>query len=271
MSEGAKHSRGGRSLDQIVLAIEDDVAVLCLNRPRSRNAITLRMANELEEALLLVAQSSEVGALILTGAGGGFCSGADLGELAAAVNRETLVSELARLVHQSLTALRSLSIPVIAAVNGAAAGGGFSLMLSCDLVIAGESSRFSAGYLRVGLTPDAGSSYWLPRLVGSRRATELLLLGRGLSASEALQWGLINDVEADANVRAAAHRWATALAHGPRAAVADTKRLLERTWRHTLSEQLDAEREAVSARAKSREGAEGIQAFVDRRAPRFPR
>jgi 2-(1,2-epoxy-1,2-dihydrophenyl)acetyl-CoA isomerase len=258
-------------LDQIVLAIKDGVAVLCLNRPRSRNAITLQMAKELEEALALVAQSPGVGALIVTGAGGGFCSGADLEELATAVSREALVSDLAHLVHQSLTVLRSLPIPVIAAVNGPAAGGGFSLALSCDLVVAGESSRFSAGYLRVGLTPDAGSSYWLPRLVGSRRATELLLLGRVLNASEALQWGLINSIEADANVLAAARTWATTLAHGPRAAVCDTKRLLERTWHHTLAEQLDAERQAVSSRAASGEGAEGIQAFLDRRAPRFPR
>lgn len=258
-------------MDQIELTIEEGVAVLRLNRPRSLNAITRRMAEELEAALHMVTHSADIGALILTGAGRGFCSGADLAEMAAhAVDRGGYVADLALQVHRSLAALRVLGLPVIAAVNGPAAGGGFSLTLSCDLVIAGQSSHFSAGYHRVGLTPDAGCTYWLPRVVGARRANELLLTGRVLSASEALTWGLVNSVVADAEVLTTAHDWAAALACGPRVAQRDTKQLLAQSWQHTLSEQLDTEREAVGRRAASCEGGEGIQAFLDRRAPHFP-
>lgn len=256
---------------ELELSTSGGVACLLLNRPGSLNAITLQMARDLEAALEAVSQDPGVGALLLAGAGRAFCAGADLTEMEAhAADRAEYVNELASRVHRCLARLRRLRVPVVAAVGGVAAGGGFSLALSCDLVVAGASSRFVAGYQSVGLTPDAGSTYWLPRMVGVRRAQELLLTGRVLTAPEALAWGLINVVAPDAEVSEMARDWARGLANGPRTSLGATKRLLQSTWQHTFAEQLDAERESVALRAASSEGTEGIRAFLEHRAPRFP-
>jgi len=248
------------------------VAHLRLSRPRHLNALTLAMGRSLHDALDYIEAEPQVRALILTGAGSGFCSGADLEEMQRhEQDRSAYVLELSTLVHGALCRLRKLAVPVIGAVNGVAAGGGFSLTLSCDAVVAATSSRFVAGYHRIGLTPDAGATYWLPRLVGPRRAWELLFCGRVLSAREACEWGLVNVVVEDVGVLAQAQTWAEQIARGPRHAQAHTRRLLEESWRQGgLEDQLNREQDTVTAQVATAEAQAGIAAFAHRRVPEFP-
>lgn len=259
-------------MPDIDLLIADRVAHLRLNRPHVRNAISDSMAGELAAAISRVARDPQVDVLLLTGAGPVFCAGADVDELAAHTSdRGAYVDEMATRVHESLMALRSLTIPVIAAVHGAVAGGGLGLMLACDLVVAGESCRFIPAYLRLGLTPDAGATYWLPRMIGIRRAQDLLFRRRVVGAAEALAWGLVTAVAPDPDVSAVAEGWARDLATGPRAALRETKRLLESSGTRSLAAQLHAEQSAVTAQASSDEGTEGIRAFQAHQDPNFPR
>ncbi len=248
------------------------VAHLRLQRVRARNAISLRMADELAAHVAHLASAPGLGALLISGDGPVFCAGADVDELAATGNqRGAYVDQLAATMHQTLVALRALAIPVVAAVTGAVAGGGLGLMLASDLVVAGESCRFVPAYRRVGLTPDAGTTYWLPRMIGVRRSQDLLLRGRELRAPEALDWGLISAMVADDQVGAVAEAWAEDLAAGPREALGQAKKLLGSTWSRTLEEQLQLEQSAVSDQARSPEGAEGLLAFRAHRRPHFAR
>lgn len=255
----------------VELDVVDGVAQLCLNRPRYLNALTLAMGRSLHDALDYIEAEPRVRVVILTGAGRGFCSGADLREMEGhQQDPAAYVMELATLVHGALGRLRQLAVPVIGAVNGVAAGGGLGLTLCCDAVVAAASSRWVAGYHRVGLTPDAGTTYWLPRLVGPRRAWELLFTGRVLTAREACEWGLANEVVDDERVLIRAKAWADQIGRGPRLAQAQTKALLAASLRQVVfSDQLSLEQDAVTAQVATAEAQAGIAAFAHRRAPVF--
>ena len=260
-----------RGMQHVELSLAGGVAILRLNVPGSLNALSLAVLHDMAGALDRVEMEAHLAALIITGTGEAFSAGADLRELQAhQADLRGYATELASLAHHILARISRLLLPSIAAVNGVVAGGGLGLLLACDLAVAAEHSRFLAGYQNVGLTPDAGTTYWLPRLVGIRRANELLLTHRTLTGEEALRWGLVNAVVPDECVLPCAERWAADLVAGPRLAQAGTKRLLGLA-RHgnTLSDQMAAEQTAVIHCLTSEEGAEGIEAFVSHRPPMF--
>jgi 2-(1,2-epoxy-1,2-dihydrophenyl)acetyl-CoA isomerase len=250
--------------------VREQVAYIKLNRPEAANALDLPLARELQEAIQCCSQDSGIRAVVLTGTGRAFCGGGDLKTfLAEGSNMAAYVKAVTLSLHDAISGIARMNAPVIAAVNGVAAGGGLGLVCACDLVIAAASARFTMAYTRAGLTPDAASSYYLPRLVGLRRALELTLTNRMLSAEEAVEWGLVSSVVPDAELQPAAQELAGALAAGATRAQGGAKRLLQRAWTETLETQMAFERESIAAASCTTEALEGISAFLEKRSPRF--
>jgi len=250
--------------------VRDGVAYLTLNRPQAGNALSLELVEELLDASQRCRDEAQIRAVLLTGAGRMFCSGGDLRAFASAPEgAPAFIEKLASTLHRSLVVLAEMDAPVVAAVNGTAAGAGMSLVCQADLAVAAESARFTMAYTAAGLAPDGGSSYFLPRVVGYRRAAELMLTNRPLSAREALEWGLVNRVVADAALATEAAALARSLADGPTRAYGSVKRLLRTGATLDLAAQLDRETKAITGMAGSRDGNEGIRAFLEKRPPRF--
>jgi 2-(1,2-epoxy-1,2-dihydrophenyl)acetyl-CoA isomerase len=250
--------------------VEGAVARITLQRPEAANAIDLRLARELADAALRCDEDASVRAVVLTGAGRMFCAGGDLAAFAAAAERRpALIKELTASLHAALSRFARMRAPVIAAVNGPAAGAGFSLACACDLAVASEAARFTLAYTRVGLAPDGSSTWFLPRVVGARRALELLVTNRTLSAEEALAWGIVNRVVPAPALLGEAEAWARELAAGPTAAYGAVKRLLLSSATESLEAQMELEARAIADASRSRDGGEGISAFLEKRAPEF--
>jgi 2-(1,2-epoxy-1,2-dihydrophenyl)acetyl-CoA isomerase len=246
------------------------VALVTLNRPESANTLNLQMAMDRRAVARTCARTAAVRAVVLTGAGRHFCFGGDLRGMSARAGAGTdYVRELTTYLHAAISRFVRMDAPVIAAVNGTAAGAGVGLVAMADLALCGRSSKFNLAYTNVGLTPDAGTSFLLPRIVGVKRAMELLLLNRALSAAEALSWGLVNEVVSDEQLSSRALEIAEQLARGPSGAFGATKRLLAHSL-GAFESQMVLESETIAAHAVSAEGAEGIAAFLDKRKPRFP-
>jgi 2-(1,2-epoxy-1,2-dihydrophenyl)acetyl-CoA isomerase len=208
-------------------------------------------------------------AIVLSGQGKNFCFGGDLrGMIASGADASAYLAELTRNLHEGMALLAAHPAPVIVAVNGTAAGAGLGLVLMADLAIAGRSARFTAAYTGVGLTPDAGCTFLLPRIIGRRRTMEMLLTNRTLDAAEALDWGLINKVVEDDELADSAARLAERLAQGPQGAYGIVKRLMADSQPGYV-EQMAREGRAISEQAGSPEGAEGMAAFLQKRSPRF--
>jgi 2-(1,2-epoxy-1,2-dihydrophenyl)acetyl-CoA isomerase len=246
------------------------VRTLVLDRPDRLNAVNARLADELPHALAAAAADDAVRAIVITGAGRGFCAGLDLAEpiaLARGSRAERL--DPLRWVGRWVHALVACEKPVIAAVNGAAAGAGFGLALACDVRIVARSARLTAGYVRRGLSPDAGVTWFLPRLVGHGRATELLLSGRDVEAPEAERLGIATQVVDDEAVRSAAESLAERYAAGPPIALALTKRLLAESAEATLDQQLRRELTHIVTCFQSADVREAMVAFQEKRAPVF--
>ncbi|HEY2275007.1 MAG TPA: enoyl-CoA hydratase-related protein, partial [Steroidobacteraceae bacterium] len=239
------------------------------NRPDKLNSFTRAMHRELQSALDEV-EAAGARALILTGAGRGFCAGQDLADLdftpGASTDLGTLIDEH---FNPLIRRLQRMPMPVIAAVNGTAAGAGVGLVAMADLALCARSSRFNLAYTSVGLTPDAGTTFLLPRTVGHKRAMELLLLNRVLDAGEALAWGLVNEVVADERLLERALEVAELLAHGPRSAYGATKRLIAHSL-GAFESQMVLESETIASQATSPDAAEGVGAFLEKRPARFP-
>lgn len=259
----------------VLLEIKEAVATITLNRPQSLNAYTIELADALGDAIARC-QDDGVRAVVVTGAGRAFCAGADLRDLTRTLADRgdkaapEVVGQLAARIHaRVIFPLRRLRMPVIAAVNGAAAGAGVGLALACDLRIAAEEARFVLAFGGVGLTMDSGTSYFLPRLVGHARAAELYLLNEPLDAQRALSLGLVSAVAPLAELPTRAHELALRLANGPTYAFARTKDLLEATWSGTLQQQLAAETQAIADAAGTADFREGVRAFLERRPPSF--
>jgi 2-(1,2-epoxy-1,2-dihydrophenyl)acetyl-CoA isomerase len=253
----------------IVLEIKDHIAHLTLSRPQTANTIDLQFAREFLAAAFAV-EAASARAVILTGSGKNFCFGGDLnGMVARGGDVSAYLSELTANLHAGMAHLARLNAPVIAAVNGTAAGAGLGLVLMADLAIAARGAKFVSAYTGVGLTPDAGVTFLLPRAVGTKRALELMLLNRVLDAATALEWGLVNEVVDDDRLQAAAGALASRLASGPTAAHGAVKRLLAES-QPGYESQLARESRAIADRGISLEGREGIAAFLEKRAPRFP-
>ncbi|MCE0964312.1 enoyl-CoA hydratase/isomerase family protein [Pseudomonas sp. NMI4491_12] len=250
--------------------VEAGVAWITLNRPEQRNALDIPTLKQLHALLDSHNADPAVRVVVLTGSGRTFCAGADLAEWAAAEAAGTLESYgWTETAHALMLRLHSLDKPTIAAINGTAVGGGMDLSLCCDLRVAAASARFKAGYTSMGYSPDAGASWHLPRLIGSEQAKRLLFLDELWGAERALAAGLVSEVCADEQLPAVAAELAGRLANGPTFAYAQTKQLIRDGARRTLAEQLEAERQAGLLCGRSQDGAEALQASVERRAPRF--
>jgi len=256
--------------DFLTFEVKDGVGLILLNRPEDGNAITLEMARELLEAASRCDEDPEVRAVVLTGSGKMFCAGGDLKAFAAQGDRvATYMREVTTAFHAAISRFNRMDAPVVAAISGTAAGGGLSLALATDIAIAAQSAKFTLAYTKIGLTPDGGSTYFLARLVGLRRAKELALLNPVLSARQALEWGLVNRVVADEEVLATALDTAKRLAAGATRAFGETKRLLLTGMTASLESQLEQEARAITALAGSADGREGMAAFLGKRPPRF--
>jgi 2-(1,2-epoxy-1,2-dihydrophenyl)acetyl-CoA isomerase len=257
-----------------LLTRDGPVATLTLNRPDALNALNPAMIEALVEHIATVAADDSLRAVVLCGAGRHFMAGGDirsfaerLGE-APAVRSDGFARMIGRL-HAAIEHMHRMPHPIVARVQGACAGFGLSLMNACDLVVAADDSYFASAYRQIGLTPDGGGSWWLPRLVGMRKAMEILLLSERFGAAEALSLGLVNRVVPAALLDSATAALATKLATGPVLATRRAKRLVRESLSRTLSEQLEAEAASFAACAGTADFVEGITAFVQKRAPNF--
>lgn len=256
--------------ETLLLVVRDHVAHITLNRPNAGNALNAETARDLEAALRRCREDAAVRAVMLTGAGANFCVGGDLKAFEAqGAHLPAYIAEILAHLHPAIAHIAAMDAPVIAVVNGAAAGGGMSLACACDLILAAESARFTLAYTRIGLSLDGSSSYFLPRLIGLRRTLELALTNRALSAREAQDWGLVTTVVTDGALAEAAETLAARLASGAPQALGAAKRLLRGSFAESLAAQMDHEQEMIQALAGTSDGREGIGAFLAKRAPTF--
>ena len=257
--------------DSINYAVNNGIAVLTLNRPDKLNSFTQAMHLEVRAALASLQQDRTVRVLVLTGAGRGFCAGQDLGDRAVAPGDKPvdLGDSVEQFYAPLVLTLRSLPMPVICAVNGVAAGAGANLALACDIVIAAQSASFIEAFCRLGLIPDTGGTWHLPRLIGMARATGLAMLGEKLSAEKAEQWGLIWRCVPDADLMTEAMAMATHFATAPTKGLAFTKKALQASYANTLPEQLQLEGAMMRELGNSHDYREGVAAFIAKRPANF--
>lgn len=254
----------------LIFEQKDKVAFITLNRPDAANGINFVMSEELVRIAEHCRDTGSIRAVVLTAAGRFFCAGGDLREMSGyGDDAPAKVKLLADNLHRAISVFSRMPAPLIVAVNGVAAGGGFSLSISGDLVIAAQSASLTMAYTRAGLSPDGSSSYFLPRLVGLRRAQQMAFTNNVLSAQEALEWGLITRVVEDEALQEEAARLASQLADGSLGAHAIVKKLFLATWQNDLEAQMDAEAAGISKSIGSADGQEGVQAFLQKRAPIF--
>lgn len=258
------------SLCERVLDESTGIATITMNRPEVLNAIDVAMAKAMNAAVLGLRDDARVRCVVLRGAGRAFVAGGDLSRFAEDFDQAAAVAdELLDALHPVAETLRSIDAPVIAAVQGAVAGAGLSLMCSCDLVIAAQGTRFLMAYDKVGAAPDFGGTYFLPRVLGMRRAAQFLFLSETLDAEAALQAGLVNRVVPANQLSAAAEEMARKVASGPTRAYGQYKRLADRSFERELHDQLEAERAAFKAATRTADFREGASAFLAKRPARF--
>lgn len=249
--------------------LEDGVATLTLDRPKA-NGIDLDMGRALMHAAIRCHEDPAIRAVLLTGAGPMFCAGGDLKHFASLGDGlPAALLELTTYLHAATSRFTRMRPPLVVAVNGTAAGAGMSLAVSGDLVLAAESATFTMAYTAAGLSPDGSASWLLPRLCGMRRAQELMLSNRTLSAAEAQAWGLVTRVVPDARLQEEARALACQLAQGPTRAYGVVKALLAETFSTAYEAQLEHEARGIAGMAGTPDGREGIRAFVEKRAARF--
>lgn len=254
------------SFKTIELAIADGVATLSFNRPDKLNSFTTEMHAEMREALATIQADASVRCLLLTGKGRGFCAGQDLADEVASAD---IGGTVERDYNPFVLALTSLPMPVVCAVNGIAAGAGANIALACDIVLAARSASFIQAFCKIGLVPDSGGTWTLPRVVGHARAMALTLLGDKISAEQAESWGMIWKCVDDAELMSEALKLAKHLATQPTKGLAMTKQAIHAAATNTLAQQLDLERDLQTAAAASYDFKEGVNAFLEKRAPAF--
>lgn len=255
--------------ETIQFELTDQVAILRLNRPSAGNALSRQMSMDFFNIARRCASDPDIRAVILTGSGKLFSGGGDLRELAAAESRAAHFGEMTAYFHAAMARFARMDAVLIGAVNGTAGGAGIAMVCACDLVISAESARYVLAYTRAGLSPDGSSTYYLPRLLGLRRALEMALTNRLLSAQEALAWGLVNRVVPDDQLMEEALKLARQLAAGPTRAFGETKRLLHGSWTTPMETQLEMESQAIARMVESVDGREGVSAFLEKRPPTF--
>ena len=258
------------SFETLLYETRDGVAYITLNREDAANAINLQMGRDLMLAALHCDEDPGVRAVLIRAKGKIFCAGGDLVSFSSAgEGMPRLFKELTTYLHAAISRFARMSAPVVAAVHGSAAGAGFSLACASDLLMCAESAKFTLAYTRVGLTPDGSSTYYLPRLIGTRRALELMLTNRVLSSQEALAWGLVNRVVADDQLAQESEGLARQLATGPTLAFGGVKQLLLSSANESLETQMEHEARAIADAARSSDAREGIEAFFAKRRAKF--
>lgn len=253
------------------IALEQDgpLAIMRFNRPGQYNAVNPKMAEEMAEAVVLVGTNPAARALMITGEGDAFSAGGDIKFFRSPEATPSAMERMIANLHAYISRLIRMPKPVVAAVNGPAAGAGFSLAMVCDLVVAKSSAVFTMGYTKIGASPDGGSTYCLGRLLGVRRALELTLTNRVLSAEEAVAWGLVTRVIPEENFEAEARAFAMELAEGPTLAFGRSKELLYHSVNHQLETQLELEARGIINSMGTEDFREGTTAFVEKRAAAF--
>jgi 2-(1,2-epoxy-1,2-dihydrophenyl)acetyl-CoA isomerase len=261
-------------MSNVLTEFDNGVATVMLNRPEVLNALSPDMARDLHHALIEVAADGDTRCVVLRGAGNGFMAGGDVGyfhgelpELEA--GRVDRLDAIFEHVHGIVQTIRDMPVPVVGVLHGAVAGFGVSLAAACDLSIASDDARFTLAYCHIGTSPDGGSTYILPRVVGFKKAMELALLGDRFNAREALSWGLVNKVVPVNELQSAAEEWVGRLASGPRFAAGRTKALLYGGLENTFTAQIRAEEESFKQCAQTADFAEGVTAFVEKRKAKF--
>ncbi|HEX3510630.1 MAG TPA: enoyl-CoA hydratase-related protein [Solirubrobacteraceae bacterium] len=265
-------SDAGITLETVNVLVEDGVATVELNRPEKLNAWNLQFGLDLQAAFAHAAGSDAVRSVMITGAGRGFSSGADLTDLSGETTeagRPNVYKALTEVYHPVMRAIREIPKPVVAAVNGPAVGIGCSLALCSDLIMAAESAYFLLAFVNIGLVPDGGSSLFVPTRIGMARATELSMLGERLPAAKALEWGLINFVVPDERLREDARALAARMAAGPTRSYAGAKRQLNSWLYARMDEQLELEASIQQEMAGSDDFVEGATAFLQKRPASF--
>ena len=257
--------------ETLTFETRNNVAHITFNRPEGANAINLDLARDFSDAIRRCDEDPAVRAVVLSGNGKLFCAGGDLKSFAAQDPSElpTHLREVTHFLHGAIATFAHMSSPVIAAVHGSAAGAGFSLACACDFVFAAESAKFTMAYIKAGLTPDGSASYFLPRIVGYRRALELAIMNPVLTAAQAKELAIVTRVVPDAELLAQVTAFAEELAAGPTLAFGGVKRLLLDSANNKLETQMAHETDWISQMARTKDGREGIAAFVAKRPAKF--
>jgi 2-(1,2-epoxy-1,2-dihydrophenyl)acetyl-CoA isomerase len=257
----------------VLFEVTEGVGWITLNRPKAFNALNRELAAELLDALIRCDEDESVRALVISGKGPSFCSGGDIKEMMTAAESDghagAFLKTLTVSLHGAIATMAHMSKPVITAVNGAAAGAGFSLAIAGDLVLAADNARFTVAYTALGLAPDGSSTFTLPRLVGPKRAFELICTNRVLSANEAKEVGMVNNVFPAARFTDQVREFAVTIAKGPTAALGHAKKLLTLSAQSSLETQMEHERRAIAACGRTADFREGADAFFAKRPPKF--
>lgn len=256
--------------EKVLFDLVDGVAAITLNRPDKANAMDLEVMETLMRLAIVCDEDPGIRAAVITGAGKFFSAGGDMASFQeAGVKAGALVKEMTTHFHAAISRFSRMNAPIVAAVNGMAAGAGFSLAAACDLSIAAESAQFLSAYTAGARSPDGSSTYFVPRLIGTRRAMELFLTNRRLSAAEAVEWGLINRVVPDAELMAETMELARELANGPTLAFGEVKKLMHLSLSGTLETQMELEARGIAAMSHTEDAKEGAAAFLEKRPPKY--
>ncbi len=258
------------SFENLIYEVRDGVAHVVLNREKAANALNLDLSRELMLAAIEADEDPAVRAVVVTGRGRMFCAGGDLQSFAGAGDAmPALLKEMTTYLHSAISRFARMRAPVVGAVNGAAAGAGFSMLCGMDMVIASENAKFTMAYTRAGLAPDGSSTYWLPRLIGNRRTVELMLTNRRIEAEEALEWGIVNKIVSPDLLEEEATAFAKQLADGPTTAFGLVKELVLASADNSLETQMELEARAIAAASRTADAKEGMKAFFEKRDPEF--
>ena len=260
------------SFDTVLYSLENGVATVTMNRPEALNALSLQLTLDLAAAIRQ-AVADGARAVILTGSGRAFCSGGDLREMRLMWEKEgrieAFLEDPLKALHDVILLIRETPIPFVAAVNGVCAGAGTNFALACDVVFAGDDAVFREAFVRIGLSPDCGGTFFLPRAVGEKIAAELFFTGDAVNAQRAVEIGMINRAVPAATLLEEANKFAAKLAAGPTGSIGRIKRMLNATFSNTLEEQLELEHECQIESGKSDDFKEGVAAFFEKRPPNF--
>jgi 2-(1,2-epoxy-1,2-dihydrophenyl)acetyl-CoA isomerase len=258
------------SYEKITLDLSDGIATITFNRPEAYNALDLQLAHEFHDAIITCSEDAAVRVVVVTGSGKAFCAGGDVKGFCEKIDQiGAHLKHMTTALHGAVSRMVRMAKPTISAVNGVAAGGGMSLALAGDLILAAASARFTMAYTQIGASPDGSSSFTLPRLVGVKRALELTLLNPVLSAQEAMEWGIVNRVFPDEQFRQEVQNIATQLAQGPTQAYGRAKALFYSSTSETLETQMEHETQMIAESGRTADFREGIFAFAEKRRPTF--